>query len=238
MKRILVILGGLLLIIIFTLSCNGNGNGNDNGNSNSNSSNSGNSSGSINKSSENLQKTEAKDPIRFISKASADKDFKTQNGKELRIQDFETAYQLGKDFVNDYYSQRSGPFKIDFSKYIVNKNLLKYSNKRVEVEHKDRDIKEISIGLGKAQFIGEESSYYIGYGIDAKASYGGGFGESIELLISAVNGKIVISDWYMPFGAGSSSFDERCRLNESIKSSKIWDNKEYVKKVFRKAGIK
>lgn len=63
------------------------------------------------------------------------------------------------------------------------------------------------------------------------------FAEQVEMLISNVNGKLVVSDWYIRFGAGSSSFDEKFRPNESINSPIIWDNKEYVNKVFKKAGI-
>lgn len=170
-------------------------------------------------------------------KDSPEKDFKVINSKELSVLDFETAYKLGKAFVNDYFSQRSGRSKIDFSKYIVNKNLLKYSNKRVSVEKNKMDIKEISIGLVKAQFIHEEECFDFIYGIIAKNSHDGGFSDPLEVLISNANGNLIISDWYIRWGMGVSSFDERYRPNAIIKSPKIWDNQEFVKSIFKKTGI-
>jgi hypothetical protein len=171
------------------------------------------------------------------NKEFAEKNFKVKIEEELGTQDFETAYEFGKAFLSDYYSQRSGTSIIDFSKYIVNENLLKYSNKRILVDNHVMDIKEIAIGLDKAQFIGDEKSYYFAYTIVTKDSNVGGFGEVVEILISNFNGTLVISDWYIRYGTGSSSFDEKLRPNEVINSPKVWESEEYVKSIFGKAGL-
>lgn len=184
-----------------------------------------------------MKKTEANEAINFANKDFLEKDFRAKNDRELSAQDFETANKLGKSFLNDYYLQKSGSSKIDFSKYIVNENLLRYSNKRTQAENKDLDIKNVLIGIDKVQFINDEKCYYLLYTIRTENSYNGGFAETVEMLISNVNGKLVISDWYIRFGAGSSSFDEKFRSNEAINSPKIWDNQEYVDKIFKKVGI-
>jgi len=214
MKKTLGILTGLLSIIILVCAYS-----------------------SYKNSANQVTNIETNEVINFINKDFAEKDLKTKNDKELSTQDFETVYKLSKSFLNDYYSQRAGSSMIDFSKYIVNENLLRYSNKRILVENQDMDIKEISIGLDKSQFIHDEKSYYLSYAIVTKDSNIGGFGEAVEILISNINGNLVISDWYIRYGAGSSSFDEKFRPNELINSPKIWDNQEYVKKIFKKAGI-
>lgn len=214
MRKPLIILMGLLLIVILVCSCSSFKNSPNQGT--------------------NIETNEV---INFINQDFADKNFKAKNDKELSTQDFETAYKLGKSFLNDYYSQRAGSSMIDFSKYIANENLLRYSNKRISVENHDRDIKKISVGLDKVQFAHDEKFYYLSYTIVAENSNLGGFGEVVEILISNINGNLVISDWYIRHGAGSSSFDERFRPNELINSPKIWDNPEYVKKIFERAGI-
>jgi hypothetical protein len=214
MKKTLIILIGLLSIIILIYGCS-----------------------SYKNSANQVTNIKTNTVVNFIDKDSAEKDFKAKNDKELSTQDFEAAYKLGKSFLNDYYSQRAGASIINFSKYIVNENLLRYSNKRVLVENQDMDIKEVSIGLNKAHFILNEKSYYIAYSIATKDSNIGGFGEVVEILISNINGNLVISDWYIRYGAGSSSFDEKFRPNELINSPRIWDNQEYVKNIFEKAGI-
>lgn len=214
MKKTLIKLVGILSIIIFICGCSNNKN-------------------SVSK----VTSIKTNEVISFINKDFAEKGFKAQDDKELSTQDFETAYELGKAFLYDYYSQKAGTSKIKFSKYIVNDNLLKYSNKRVLVESHKMDIKEISIGLDKAQLIYDDKCYYFAYTIVTKDSNIGGFAEQVEMLISNVNGKLAVSDWYICFGAGSSSFDERFRPNESINSPRIWDNQEYVNKVFERSGI-
>ena len=162
------------------------------------------------------------------------KDFKATDNKELSTQDFETVYKLGKTFLSDYYSHKAGYSAINFKKYIINDNLLKYSNKRVLVENYVLDIKEISIGLEEAHFIPDENSYYLEYNVVALDNNIGSFAEKVELFITNLNGNLVISDWYMPHGSGSSSFDEKFRPNELIRSPRMWDDKNYVNDIFEK----
>lgn len=214
MRKSLIILIAFLLIVILVCACS-----------------------SFKNSTKHVTNIETNEVINFINKDFADKNFKAKNAKELSTQDFETAYKFGKSFLNDYYSQRAGFSIIDFSKYIANANLLRYSNKRISVENHNRDIKKISVGLDKAQFVHDEKFYYLSYTIVAENSNFGSFGEVVELLINNINGNLVISDWYIRYGAGSSSFDERFRPNELINSPKIWDNQEYVNKIFKRAGI-
>lgn len=159
-------------------------------------------------------------------------------GEELSTQDFEDSYELGKAFLNDYYLQKAGKSKINFSEFMFNENLLKYSNKRISDETHKYDIKEVNIGISEAKFIPNENCYYISYVAIVKDSNIGSFSEVVEILISNINGKLVISDWYIALGAGSSSFDQRCRPNATIDSPGIWDDQEYVNSIFEKAKIK
>lgn len=100
------------------------------------------------------------------------------------------------------------------------------------------DIKEFSIGLERAQILYEEETYYyFVYAIVTSNSHDGGFGEVVEILISNNNGNLVISDWYIRYGTGSSSFDEHFRPNEIINSPNVWDNQKYVERIFENAGI-
>lgn len=156
---------------------------------------------------------------------------------ELSTQDFEIAYELGKAFLNDFYAQKAGRRNIDFAHYISNENLLKYSNKRVSVETYVYDIKEVSVGLNQARFIREEKCYYLNYAVYAKHGLKGESLEEIQVLVSADKGKPVISDWYIECGKGISSFDQNYRPNASINSPDVWDNEEFVRAIFEKAGI-
>ncbi len=156
---------------------------------------------------------------------------------ELSTQDFEMAYELGKAFVNDFYAQKAGRAKMDFSKYIVNENLLKYSNRRTAVETHVYDVKETFVGIEQVQFIPEDKCFYLSYTVYAKDSYTGGVSNLVEILMSTVDGRLVVADWYIACGAGISSFDESYRPNATIDSPYVWDNQEYVRSLFEKAGI-
>ena len=126
-----------------------------------------------------------------------------------------------------------------FSKYITNENLLKYSNKKVLEEGRNLDINEISIGLGKSQLHNlnnEEGFYYLLYSIVVKQGENSGFSEGVIVLIKNVNGRLVIADWYIPHGT-VSYFDDKVRPTATMNSPEIWDNQEFVNKIFEKAGI-
>lgn len=161
----------------------------------------------------------------------------SETGESLSARDFENAYELGKSFLNDYYLQKAGKSKIDFTKYIINENLLKYSNKRVSDETFKYDIKEVIIGVYETKLIKNGTCFYLLYNPNIKINNDGSFTEGIEMLISNINGKLVISDWYIAKGSGSSSFDQKNRPNTTIDSPEIWDDQEYVKAIFNKAGI-
>ncbi len=158
--------------------------------------------------------------------------------EELNTQDFKLVYELGELFLKDYYAFKAGESVIDFTLYIVNENLLKFSNKRVEDESYTMDIKQASVGLSQARFMPEEKCFYIRYTTVVRDNNIGGFSEVVEVLISAADGRLVISDWYIAHGAGSSSFDEVHRNNAAIDSPDIWDDQEFVKSIFENAGIK
>lgn len=157
--------------------------------------------------------------------------------EELSTQDFEIAYELGKAFLNDFYAHKAGRRDIDFTLYISNGNLLKYSSKRMSVETYVYDIKEVFIGLNQARFIREEKCYYLNYAVYAKHGPMGESLEEIEMLISADGGNPTISDWYIACGKGISSFDQHYRPNASINSPDVWNKEEFVKAIFEKAGI-
>ena len=65
-----------------------------------------------------------------------------------------------------------------------------------------------------------------------KFDYDGGFGEVHEFLVSNVNGKLVIADWY---NGGKDSYDFQVRgENETIDNPNIWNDQEWVNNLFIK----
>lgn len=160
-----------------------------------------------------------------------------QHLTELSAQDFETAYELGKLFIRGFYEHKAGRAKIDYSRYIANENLLKYSNRRNAVETHVYDIKEIFVGVEQARFVREHKCFQISYVVYARDSNIGGFSDMVEMLISTADGRLVVADWYIACGAGISSFDEAYRPNTTIDSPDIWNDHEYVKSVFKRIGI-
>jgi hypothetical protein len=177
-----------------------------------------------------------KEPKNSVNASLSENDFKATKNNDLVPQDFETAYKLGKSLLNEYYLQKSGSSKVDFSKYITNKNLLKYSDKKVLVEGQNTEIGKILIGLEKAELSHEKNCYFLLYTISVTQGENRGFSEGAKLLITNDNGKLVIADWYIPHGT-VSYFDEKNRSYSTFGSPKIWDNQDFVKNIFEKAEI-
>lgn len=185
---------------------------------------------------------ESTNPIASSSKPNEDKSkgtvqekVKVRNYTELSSQDFEKANEFGRSFLSDYYhSLKTGAPKIDFSKYIVNGNLLTYSTARLS-EDRELDLHKLTIELDRSKLIEDKKSYYFSYDITVNHGFSE-FGEAVEVLVSRVNGNLVISDWYVP--QRKVGFDAKYRPNAIMNNPDVWDDQEYVNRILDKAGFK
>jgi hypothetical protein len=185
---------------------------------------------------------ESTNPIANSSKPNEDKNegtvqvkVRVRNYTELSSQDFEKANEFSRSFLSDYYhSLKTGSPKIDFTKYIVNENLLKYSTARL-LEDRELDLHKLTIELDSSKLIEDKKSYYFSYAIIV--NHGSSeFGEGVEILVSRVNGNLVISDWYVP--QRKVGFDAKYRPNAIMNNPDVWDDQEYVNRILDKAGLK
>lgn len=178
--------------------------------------------------------------VLFVLTACAAEENQAADGQtwtELSRQDFEAAYGLGKAFVQDFYEHKAGRAKIDFTDYIVNANLLKYSSQRMAVETHVYDIKGAFIGIDQARYIGEDRCFYLSYVVYAQDSHNGGLSDGLEVVVSVDQGRLIVADWYIACGAGISSFDQTYRPNAKVGSPVVWDDQEFVQSLFERIGI-
>ncbi len=136
---------------------------------------------------------ESTNPIANSSKPNEDKSKGTVQEKvrvrsytELSSQDFEKADEFGRSFLSDYYhSLKTESPKIDFSKYIINENLLTYSNARL-LEDRELDLHKLSIELDSSKLIEDKKSFYFSYAIIVNHGFSE-FGEGVEILVTQLS---------------------------------------------------
>ena len=157
------------------------------------------------------------------------------NENELSEFDYEKAYELCVKALTDYYFAIRNNIEIDLNILIDNENLKQYMQKKIQYENRGFEkVKTIEMGEWKIEYKEDADGSYLYLMLPAhiKFDYDGGFGEVHEFLVSNVNGKLVIADWY---NGGKDSYDFQVRgENELIDNPDIWNEQEWVNNLFLK----
>ena len=153
----------------------------------------------------------------------------------LTCMDFDTVYSMTKDFLDSFYSITQLHESKDFSLYIVNENLLWYTNKKAEAcQVPSKSSVYIVYGLSEIKWYENYVYIFIVAQVYQGPNFtGGGFSEGHEFLIENEGGGLTIADWYSG-GKGNSSildFASRKPYN-GLYDIDIWENEEWVNEIF------
>lgn len=165
----------------------------------------------------------------------ANQDFFIQ-GENLCNADDETIIKFGKSFVNLYNGAVAEQEKVSFEKYISNKNLLKFTDKVLELTQRQelQGGNAINYGLknefkqAKLQHM-EDNICYLQLQFEFEGS-----GMGSKMLITSENKSLKLVDLYFGSKDGVDTFATGHPAEREINKPDLWKNEEWVKGVFDK----
>lgn len=142
--------------------------------------------------------------------------------------DFCTAFELCCHALKDYHDAIRGFAEFPLELYIENPNLMAYAKEKIQwerdyrTEHHLNDEFELSFGLACAEFKAEQGVFYLNLVLKLTEDDGSITVESTEFLVWAVDGRLVIADWY---NAAPWSYDVKKRGEfQTIDDVTVWDD--------------
>ncbi|AKL94933.1 hypothetical protein CACET_c14720 [Clostridium aceticum] len=162
-------------------------------------------------------------------------DFSIQ-GENLREIDDKMIVDFGKAFVNLYNGAVAEGKKISFEKYISNKNLLRFTDKMLELTQKQelQGRNFVNYGLknefkqAKLQHIGDNICY-----LELPFEFEGS--EMIcKMLITTENNHLKLIDLYYGIKDGVDTYATGHPAGREINNPNLWENEEWVNGVFDK----
>lgn len=189
---------------------------------------------------------ESKSNIVITNEPTAKSEAKILNelaNQEFSIKDNQTSDEdynsitfLGKAFVNLYTGAVAAQETVSFKNYISNENLLKFTNKMLELEQK-QDLNggnAVTFGLENEFKEAEvkqldENLYYINVPFTNQGS-----GMSCKLLVQSENHSLQIVDVYFGNKDGVDTIATGHPSERKLDNPKLWDDQEWVNDVFEK----
>lgn len=185
--------------------------------------------------SDSSENSKGEQSIEDLLNKLANQDFFTQ-GENLRNIDDETIVEFGKAFVNLYNGAVAEQKKVSFEKYIANKNLLKFTDKMLELTQKQelQGGNIIKYGLEnefkqfKLQHIKDNLCY-----LELPFEFEGS-GVISKMLLTTENKHLKLVDLYFGIKDGVDTYATGHPAEREINNPNLWENEEWVKGVFDK----
>lgn len=143
---------------------------------------------------------------------------------------------FGKSFVNLYTGAVAEQETVSFESYISNANLLKFTDKMLELTQKQElnGANSVNFGLDnefKEEELKEldENLYYLSLPFSNEGS-----GMTCKLLVQSSNKSLEIVDLYFGYKDGVDTFTTGHPAERKIDNPQIWDDQEWVEDVFEK----
>lgn len=165
----------------------------------------------------------------------ANQEFTIQQ-ENLANKDEETIINFGKSFVNLYNGSVAEQEIVSFEKYIGNKNLIKFTDKILELSKKqylkggiginyglENEFKEANLQLIK------DNLYYLELPFEFEGS-----GMNSKMLITSENKSLKLVDFYFGNKDGVDTFATGHPAERKLNDPNLWENKGWVKDVSNK----
>lgn len=143
---------------------------------------------------------------------------------------------FGKSFVNLYTGAVAEQETVSFENYISNANLLKFTDKMLELTQKQELNGTSSVYFGLDNEFKEEvfkkldeNLYFLSLPFSNEGS-----GMTCKLLVQSSNKSLEIIDLYFGYKDGVDTFTTGHPAERKIDNPQIWDDQEWVDDVFEK----
>jgi len=157
-------------------------------------------------------------------------------GNQISDDDQETIVTFGKAFVSLYTGAIAEQKAVSFNNYISNENLLKFTNKMLELQQR----RELKGGIGvifglenefkEAEFKKyAENLYYLSLPFENQGS-----GMSFKMVVQSENKTLKMMDLYFGNKDGVDTIATGHPADRELHDPKLWDDKVWVDGVFEK----
>ena len=155
---------------------------------------------------------------------------------QIREEDYDSIVTFGESFVNLYTGAVAEQVTVSFENYISNANLLKFTDKMLELAQKQelKGASSVDFGLDN-EFEEEElkkldeNLYYLSLPFSNQGS-----GMTCKLLVQSTNKSLEIVDLYFGYKDGVDTITTGHPAVREINNPKLWDDQEWVEGVFEK----
>lgn len=154
--------------------------------------------------------------------------------------DFETVFDMSKDFFTDYYKAIKSGQNLNLDIYMDNASLKEYTDLKIAKGKTDSDSYNVdeglTLGINNIEWQLEKNYVYLSLTAKLENNQGGGFAEGQQILIENKKGRLFIVDLHSN-GVGNPSFlDDIARgYVDKINDVDIWENEEWANKIIEKA---
>ncbi|GGH23306.1 hypothetical protein [Paenibacillus segetis] len=155
---------------------------------------------------------------------------------QISDDDYDSMMNFGKAFVNLYTGAVAKQETVSFEHYILNENLLKFTNKMLELEQKQDLIGGMGVNFGLENEFKEaeyqqldEDLYYLSLTFSNQGS-----GMSCKLLVQSDNKSLKIVDLYFGNKDGVDTVATGHPAVRKVDNPKLWDDPKWVDEVFEK----
>ena len=155
---------------------------------------------------------------------------------QISDDDYKTIVTLGKAFVNLYTGAVAEQETVSFENYISNNNLLRFTDKMLELTQKQELSGRNAVNYGLENEFKEveykkldENLCYLKIPFQFLGS-----GMTCQLLVQSENKSLKIVDLYFGNKDGVDTIATGHPANRKVDNPKLWDNEEWVQSVFEK----
>ena len=155
---------------------------------------------------------------------------------KLQQGDMDKATEMCESLMRDSYAAKKKSVSVDLTRYIIDPNLLKYSEFKLKQEAYNQIITHVDVSIAKEEV--HDTYLYLKLAARAYNDIGGHDGETMEFVVKNVNGRLVVTDWGALGGPATfSEFDFMHRRQWPVTNPTIWEDPAKVKALFAEVGI-
>lgn len=158
------------------------------------------------------------------------------NNTKLQQGDMDKATEMCESLMRDSYAAKKKSVSVDLTRYIVDPNLLKYSEFKLKQEAYNQIITHVDVSIAKEEV--HDTYLYLKLAARVYNDVGGHNGETMDFLVKNADGRLVVADWgAMGWPGGKSFFDFTHRRQWPVANPTIWEDPAKVKALFAEVGI-
>ena len=145
--------------------------------------------------------------------------------------------KFGKSFVNLFTGGVAKQNQLSFDKYISNENLLRFTDRMLRLTQAQDKLGQNTVNYGLENEFGNailrqhpvDKLYYLELPFEFEGS-----GMTAKILVTNEDNQFKIVDFYFGTKDGIDTFTTGHPADRTIKNPNLWDDEEWVKKVFDK----